>query len=53
MVTLIFFFMITYFTYSDPPNAVAERSMVLGGEDCSIELVCNVEGEEVIYSLKT
>jgi len=27
-----------------PPNAVAERSMVLGGEDCSIELVCNVEG---------
>jgi len=27
-----------------PPNAVAERSLVLGGEDCSIELVCNVEG---------
>lgn len=27
-----------------PPDAVAERSIVLGGEDCSIELVCNVEG---------
>eukprot|EP00090_Calanus_glacialis_P006877 TRINITY_DN15378_c0_g1_i1.p1 TRINITY_DN15378_c0_g1~~TRINITY_DN15378_c0_g1_i1.p1 ORF type:complete len:468 (-),score=49.34 TRINITY_DN15378_c0_g1_i1:75-1478(-) len=27
-----------------PPEASAERSIVLGGEDCSIELVCNVEG---------
>ena len=32
---------------SDPPDASAERSIVLGGEDCSIELVCNVEGKWV------
>ena len=30
---------------ADPPSAVAERGLVLGGETCSVELVCQVEGE--------
>ena len=34
-----------YLSIADPPSAVAERGLVLGGETCSVELVCQVEGE--------
>ena len=31
---------------SDPPTAFAERAEILGGEDCAIELICNVDGKK-------
>ena len=37
--------MIKRLKISDPPTAVAERGTVLGGEGCSVELACMVEGE--------
>ena len=30
---------------SDPPVATAERPVVLGGDGCTLELVCNADGE--------
>ena len=37
--------MIKRLKISDPPSAVAERGTVLGGEGCSVDLACMVEGE--------
>ena len=37
--------MIKRLKISDPPTAVAERGTVLGGEGCSVELACMVDGE--------
>ena len=31
--------------HSDPPVATAERPVVLGGDGCALELVCNADGE--------
>ena len=36
---------------SDPPVATAERPVVLGGDGCTLELVCNADGE--LFSLSS
>ena len=37
--------------YLDPPSTKPERRTILGGEGCSVELICQVEGDFTTFYL--